>query len=422
MYIDLVYSIGYDWWNEFLIDKTINGLWEAVQNSQTIAELLSNFDNTTKVSSKRTVVTKKVGLSNQRIIIYILPRGSNAIAWLATLEYDKQMEDVLDSDIVGVFWRESSYLRSSSLEMFEIMAELGLLPRCLAFRGITDKKHMPTKVVVKSYPLKSENRKDKVIIDKSIEFPSEYYSAGLGILNFFGTYLREQYPEENAKVKIEQDGLIVRLVVSTIDGKSEVIEKALQEYELIITGNEVPESIVNNHSLVLELKNELRMAAVRVEMQKDIMSYQQADIKELREILKTSLSQNHTIVINANPTATATAKNDVNITINISQVLKGIADLKSELASGTQAHKELQEVEKAVDAIKNETDPNVVKHSSAMNKLGGFIKKFGEDTDKVNKAISTGKKAWETFKELAGAYNSIAQWCGLPQVPTIFTK
>jgi len=252
------------------------------------------------------------------------------------------------------------------------------------------------------------------VISRSIEFTPEYYSAGLGILNYFGTYLREQYSEENATVRIEQDGLIVRLIVSTLDGRSEIVEKALQEYQLIITGNEAPESIVNNHSLVLELKNELRMAVARVEMQKDIMSYQQADIKELREILKTSLSQNHTIVINANPTATATAdaKNEVNLTVNFSQALQDIANLKSELQSGTEAHKELQEVEKAVEAIKNETDPKVVKHSTAMQKLGDFITKFGEGTDKVEKALTIGKKAWDIFKQLAATYNSIAQSCG----------
>ena len=271
-----------------------------------------------------------------------------------------------------------------------------------------------------NYPL--VYRKDVVneVIDRSIEFPPEYYSAGLGILNFFGTYLREQYPEENAKVKIEQDGLIVRLIVSTTDGRAEVIEKALQEYQLIISGAEVPEAIIYNERLILELKHELRIASVRIETQNDIIHMQQATIAKFTKFLELSLSNHQPINIEVNPVITSL--NSFSVTFNISQALKDLANLKAELPSNTKAHNELQEVEKAIDAIKNETNPNVVKHSSAMSKFGDFIKKFSGENDKVDKAFEIGKKGWETFKQLAGTYNSIAQWCGLPQVPTIFTK
>jgi hypothetical protein len=98
------------------------------------------------------------------------------------------------------------------------------------------------------------------IVDRCIEFPPEYHQAGLDILNYFGTYLREQYPEEETKVRIEQEGLKVRLVIETLSGKSEIIEKALHEYELIVTGTEPPERFTQNDKLILDLKNELRIA------------------------------------------------------------------------------------------------------------------------------------------------------------------
>ena len=52
---------------------------------------------------------------------------------------------------------------------------------------------------------------------------------GLGILNYFGKYLKEQYPNEKATVRIEQESLTVRLIVISKNGKTEVIEKALNE-------------------------------------------------------------------------------------------------------------------------------------------------------------------------------------------------
>lgn len=49
--------------------------------------------------------------------------------------------------------------------------------------------------------------RDNSVIDRCIQFPPEYHQAGLDILNYFGTYLREQYPEENASVRIEHRAL-----------------------------------------------------------------------------------------------------------------------------------------------------------------------------------------------------------------------
>lgn len=129
-----------------------------------------------------------------------------------------------------------------------------------------------------------------VIINRSIEFPPEYHQAGLGILSYFGTVLREKYPNHNAKVRIEQDGLRVRLVIESENGDREVIEKALQEYELVVRGETPPEKFFENPVKVLELKNELRIAQVRIETQKDLIAYQGQEIASLRQLFGHALS------------------------------------------------------------------------------------------------------------------------------------
>lgn len=125
---------------------------------------------------------------------------------------------------------------------------------------------------------------ENIVVDRCIEFPPEYYHAGINILSFFGTYIKEQYPEEDANVKIEQHGNIVRLVIETRDGKTEIIEKALEEYQLIVSGKKTPESFTHNEKLVLELKNELRIAKYRIESQHDIIQFQNNRIDKLMRI------------------------------------------------------------------------------------------------------------------------------------------
>ena len=72
-----------------------------------------------------------------------------------------------------------------------------------------------------------------------------------------------------ANIKIEQDGLKVTMVIDPVDGgDKEIIEKTLNDYGLVITGNMKPEEFMDNNLNILELKNELRMAHLRIEMQK----------------------------------------------------------------------------------------------------------------------------------------------------------
>jgi len=275
---------------------------------------------------------------------------------------------------------------------------------------------------IESDPLVEQHK----VIDRSIEFPPEYHQAGLGILNFFGTYLREQYPDEEAKVKIIQEGLKVRMVIETLDGRSEVIEKALHDYQLIVTGQKSPENFTDNAKLILGLRSELRIAKVRIEDQHDIMRLQDSQIKEqslqikqLYGIIETGLI-NRTPAIEFNPIISV--HNSVQFNQNISLALGTICELKDLLPTGSEAHTALKEIEGSLEAIEKEKDPEKVKKSPAMSKFRRFIDKLSEGNNDVKKAIDTVEQGWDIIKDLAGKYNSIAEWCGLPQVPKVFTK
>lgn len=258
------------------------------------------------------------------------------------------------------------------------------------------------------------------VVDRCIEFPPEYHQAGLDILNYFGTYLREQYPEENASVKIEQNGLNVRLVIETEDGHSEIVEKALHEYELIVTGVEPPEKFAKSDKMVLELRNELRIAQFRLESQQDLIGMQNNRIDQLLGIVGNGLSQKHHVAIDFKPEITLS--NNVTINQGVASALGSINELMEGLPRSNDAYFALSELEGSLATIESDNDPASVRKSPAMSKFKRLIDKVVDDGSELNKAIKKAEHGWEIFIEIASKYNKIAEWCGLPVVPSAIIK
>ena len=126
---------------------------------------------------------------------------------------------------------------------------------------------------------KKENHTQNKTVIRSIEFPPEYHQAGISILNYFGTVLRKKYPDTQAKIRIEQDGLKVSMTVDPGNGTRETIERALDEYGLVVIGKLAPEEFTDDRLLMIELKSKLRIAHNEIEMQKDLLKYQDNRIR-----------------------------------------------------------------------------------------------------------------------------------------------
>lgn len=122
----------------------------------------------------------------------------------------------------------------------------------------------------KSTPLDNFER----LIKRSIEFPEEYKQAGVGILNYFSEILRKKYPDSKAKIQIKQDGLKVTMIIDPADGEREIIEKALNDFGLVITGKMTPEEFTNDKLLILELKSQITLAKAQIENQKQMLEFQ----------------------------------------------------------------------------------------------------------------------------------------------------
>lgn len=260
---------------------------------------------------------------------------------------------------------------------------------------------------------------ERVVIDRCIEFPPEYHQAGLGILNYFGVFLRENYPDRDAKVRIEQHGMSVRLTVETEDGNVEVVEKALKDYELIVSGKMQPEMITTNEKVVLDLKNELRITQFRLESQRDIIDVQNRRIDKLMDAIGLSLQSaaSRPIAIQVNPSFHNT--NTVAVNPDISEALSSVSELLDALPHADTNHMVLSDLTGALEAIECETNPEKLKSSGGITKLGRFLRKFNDGNEAVTKAIGNIERGQQIVGNLARTYNKIASLCGLPNVPLV---
>lgn len=260
---------------------------------------------------------------------------------------------------------------------------------------------------------------EKIVVDRCIEFPPEYHQAGLGILNYFGVFLRENYPDREAKVKIEQHGLSVRLIVETDDGNTEVVEKALRDYQLVMSGKAKPEDISTTERAVLELKNELRITQFRLESQQDIIGIQNQRIDKLLDIIGNSMenSQNRTVAIQVSPIFHNS--NSTIINQDISNAISDIQELLDSLPASDQSKTILSDLTGSLEAIETENDPEKLANSPGVTKLGRFLRRLSSGNEAFSKSIESIEKGKEIVLSLAKNYNKIAAFCGLPNIPFV---
>ena len=281
---------------------------------------------------------------------------------------------------------------------------------------------------IKQHLLGHINASSQMIIEKCITFPPEYHLSGVSILSFFGEIIRRKYPDHNATVRIEQEDLMVRMIIEPLNGKVEVIERALDEYGLVVTGRIKPEQYTDDPFLLMELKNELRIATARIESQRDLIQYQNNqlinqdhNIKKLMNILDNFFDrqQPQEIKIDISPiisptiSSTADVKININIIKDIQNDLCDLSDILNE--SGEDASSVIQ-----VRDMIEKLEGSEAERETAMHKLQALIKSISNPESKIGKVIKTTKKGVAVAQSIAKHYNNFAQWLGWPQIPKPF--
>lgn len=141
-----------------------------------------------------------------------------------------------------------------------------------------------------------ESLESKDSIVRSIEFSPELREAGTSILMYFNHILRLKYPDVKVKVRIEQDGFILRMVISTPTGHKESIESTLQEYGMVVVGKLSAELFLNDPLEVMALKNKLEIANLELRQTRDLLNLTQNNSQKRIESLEVQVSKLHRLI------------------------------------------------------------------------------------------------------------------------------
>jgi hypothetical protein len=128
-------------------------------------------------------------------------------------------------------------------------------------------------------------------IERSIEFPPEYWTAGNSILSYFSHILSVKYPDQNIKVKIEQEGLLLRMIIDTPEGKTETIEQTFTDYIMVISRKLPPESLLTDPFEVMALKNKLQIAEMELRISRENFAAFKDDSRQRIDSLEVKVNQ-----------------------------------------------------------------------------------------------------------------------------------
>ncbi len=220
-------------------------------------------------------------------------------------------------------------------------------------------------------------------IIRDIEFPPEYHQAGVSILTYFGTVLRQRYPDKKAKVNISQKDLTVTMTIETNHGDKETIEKALDDYGLVAVGQMKPEEFIKNPYHAMNLQHKLDMAQLELKNSLRIIQMQDRQLesltddtkaltestKELRKLLSKAFSQNNKVLNFAEShtrsvkdlagTALASKQDLIDylqkMTAESAGIKNELSTISQKLGNDKPAVQDIAEVESALQAIHKKT-------------------------------------------------------------------
>jgi hypothetical protein len=128
-------------------------------------------------------------------------------------------------------------------------------------------------------------------IERSIEFPPEYWTAGNSILSYFSHILSVKYPNQNIKVRIEQEGLLLRMIIDTPEGTTETIEQTFNDYVMVISRKLPPESLLTDPFEVMALKNKLQITEMELRITRENFASFKDDRSQRINSLEMQISQ-----------------------------------------------------------------------------------------------------------------------------------
>jgi hypothetical protein len=259
-------------------------------------------------------------------------------------------------------------------------------------------------------------------IKRSIEFSPGYVQAGLNILHFFGKILETKFPDSGAKIKIEQEGLTISMVIDPGDGDIEIIEKELNDYSHLINKRKTVDEYTDDKILSVELKNQINIANAILDIQKNQIEYKNGQIDKLLCIVGDALNRppQFTQTLFASASSESTSDQCLSVSMPLTYIHDSLDELKRNLPGDSKEKIYLEDIKNSINEVGNTSNKDLVRESSVLSKLNVFLENVEKADSVVGKIIKRTKDGIQIAQKIAKYYNDIAQWCGLPSVPKPF--
>jgi hypothetical protein len=189
--------------------------------------------------------------------------------------------------------------------------------------------------------------------------------------------------------------------------------EAMGQREYIVEGVEKP-VIVSKLLNGIELPNERRKFLE--EFPEGIHVHNKIEVVQSNPQTVTQSNVNQ-----AQATSHSEATSEFNFTMHLNGLQSGLNELREEAEEiEPEAAKEIAAIQQKLEKLEQTPKPEEVKKAGVMNKLKRFFDEANDTGTTLGKTVGKIKGGYKILQDLAEQYNKIAQWCGLPQVPSVF--
>lgn len=224
--------------------------------------------------------------TSEERIIYLLAIDSH---FLTIEEIERKVSDKREKPLVGEI--VNSLYQRSLIEKSGSVYRLHSLIRDYSSQRLINRIFGE-----QNFEKSTQNSIEKNSIVRSIEFPPEYREAGTSILMYFNHVLKLKYPDIRVKVIIEQDGMILRMIIHTPTGHRESIERTIQEYGMVVTGELPAELFLSDPFEVMALKNKLEIANLELRQARELLNFTQNNSQKRVESLEIEVDRLHRLI------------------------------------------------------------------------------------------------------------------------------
>ena len=116
-------------------------------------------------------------------------------------------------------------------------------------------------------------------IVRQLEIPPKYQQAGISLLSYFSKILNDKYRNQEVKVKIEQSGLKITMIIETINGGIlETVKMILKKYVAVLKNEMTPlefykDEVDQKELKIIELENKLINTKLEIDSIKKILQH-----------------------------------------------------------------------------------------------------------------------------------------------------